>query len=87
MMNAYKYFAFTGHDLKPSSFDFEVSDGLNEAEKETFKISVRKPELSAYQGRVPLVVFPFTQSPIRPENLLVRSSDEREVYFQVSKQF
>jgi hypothetical protein len=69
--------------MKPGSFDFEVSDGLNEAGKETFKVAVRKPELTIYDGRVPLPVFPFTQVSVKPENLLVRSSDARDVLFQV----
>lgn len=72
-----------GEDLKAGSFDFEVSDGLNEASKETFKISIRKPELVEYEGRVWLPVFPLTQAPIKPENLLVRSSDGREINFKV----
>jgi len=69
--------------MKGASFDFEVSDGLNEASKETFKISIRKPELVEYEGRVRLSVFPLTQAPLKPENLLVRSSDGREINFQV----
>lgn len=74
-----------GHDTLPAAFDFEVSDGLNEAVKESFKVSVRSPELTVYEGRVPLPVFPFTQVPIAPENLLIRSSDGREVHYQVRK--
>lgn len=74
---------FPGLDTKAASFDFEVSDGLNEASIETFKVSVRKPELQLYDGRVKLAVFPLTQSPLRPENLLVRSNDGREINYQV----
>jgi len=70
-------------ETRVASFDFEVSDGLNEASQETFKIAVRKPELQLYDGRVPLSVFPLTQAPVKPENLLVRSSDGREIGFQV----
>jgi hypothetical protein len=77
-------FTHKGQDMKGCAFDFEVSDGLNEATKETFRVTVRKPELNVYEGRVPLAVFPFTQTPIKPENLLIRSSDAREVHFQVS---
>lgn len=31
-----------------------------------------------------MAVFPLTQSPIKPENLLVRANDGREIVFQVS---
>lgn len=73
----------SGLDTKPASFDFETSDGLNEASIETFKVNVRKPELQLYDGRVKLAVFPLTQTPLRPENLLVRSTDGRDVNYQV----
>lgn len=76
-----------GEDLKGAAFDFEVSDGLNEAGKESFKVGVRRPELVVHKGRTPLPLFPFTQTPIKPENLLVRSTDEREVHFQVRNWF
>jgi len=77
------FFFISGEGIKGASFDFEVSDGLNEANKETFKVSIRKPELVVYEARVPLSVFPLTQSPLKPENLLVRSSDGRDINFQV----
>lgn len=78
-------FTHRGADTKPAAFEFEVSDGLNEAGKESFKVRVRKPELTPGSGRevVPLSVFPFTRAPLGLENLLVRSTDGREVHFQV----
>ena len=77
-------FFFAGEDLRPAWFEFELSDGLNEAAKESFNVTVRKPELMVHDGRVSLPVFPLTQSPLKPENLFVKSSDGREITFQVS---
>ncbi|CAG7786715.1 unnamed protein product, partial [Allacma fusca] len=82
--NSQIIFVHKGEDLKPAWFEFELSDGLNEAAKEGFNVSVKKPELLVYDGRVPLPVFPLTQSPLKPENLLVRSSDGREITFQIT---
>ncbi len=83
LCNLILFLSPSGLDTKAASFDFETSDGLNEASIETFKVTVRKPELQLYDGRVKLAVFPLTQSPLRPENLLVRSSDGREINYQV----
>ena len=77
------FFCNLGEDLRPAWFEFELSDGLNEAAKESFNVTVRKPELMLHDGRLSLPVFPLTQSPLKPENLFVKSSDGREITFQV----
>ncbi|OXA39675.1 Chondroitin sulfate proteoglycan 4 [Folsomia candida] len=77
-------FTHKGVDLKQAAFDFEVSDGLNEAGKETFKVVVRKPNLTMVDGQAPLPVFPFTRAPLTGKNVHVTSSDGKEVHFQVS---
>lgn len=76
-------FTHKGVDLKQAAFDFEVSDGLNEAGKETFKVVVRKPNLTMVDGQAPLPVFPFTRAPLTGKNVHVTSSDGKEVHFQV----
>ena len=72
------------------SLRFQLSDGLNKAEKgKTYTFNVRVKDLSIHLERhESLDVFPMMQATLRPDNLLVTTSDKasnRPITFLVKK--
>ena len=72
------------------SFRFHVSDGLNKAENgQSYTFNIRVKDLSIHLDRhESLDVFPMMQATVRPDNLLVTTSDkqtQRPIAFLVKK--
>ena len=72
------------------SLRFHVSDGLNKAENgQSYTFNIRVKDLSIHLDRhESLDVFPMMQATVRPDNLLVTTSDkqtQRPIAFLVKK--